>query len=94
MGTSQNHSPAVTPGSLVEDGEAFYKEHLKATLEPDHLGQFVAIEPNTGRYFLGHTATVALVAAENAIPDCQVFLTRIGRNPTHKNDPRSNTKGH
>lgn len=83
MSTSLNDNPG-TLTTLVEDGLALYESHLKAALEPEHRGEFVAIEPSTARYFLGQTATDALVAARNAMPKSQFFLTRIGRDFAHK----------
>lgn len=82
MSTSVNLD-STTPPTLVEDGEAFYEKHFRAALEPQHFGEFVAIEPMSCRYFLGQTATDALVAARNAMPGSQFFLTRIGKNSAH-----------
>jgi hypothetical protein len=83
MSTSLNENPE-TLTTLVEVGLALYESHLKATLEPEHRGEFVAIEPSTARYFLGQTATDALVAARNAMPKSQFFLTRVGKSSAHK----------
>ena len=66
------------------DGENFYNTELKATLEPKHHGEYVAIEPGSGRYFLGPTATAALVAAKDAMPLGHFFLTRIGQSTAHR----------
>jgi hypothetical protein len=49
--------------SLVECGQAFYDENLKDELEPEHTGRYVAIEPDSGRYFLDDTGSEALAAA-------------------------------
>jgi hypothetical protein len=84
MGTSLNNNLATPRSTLVEDGQAFYESHLRTALEPSHAGEFVAIEPSTARYFLGQTATAALIAARNAMPESQFFLTRIGRSTAHK----------
>ena len=83
MTTSVNSNSAI-PSTLVQDGQAFYESHLKTKLEPYHSGEFVAIEPSAARYFLGETATAALVAARNAMPESQFFLTRVGRSTAHK----------
>jgi hypothetical protein len=83
MSTSVNTNSAI-PSSLVEDGQALYESHLKSVLEPYHSGEFVAIEPLTARYFLGQTATAALVTARNAMPESQFFLTRVGRSAAHR----------
>ena len=84
MDTSLNGNHATPSSTLVEDGEAFYESHLKTALEPSHAGEFVAIEPSAARYFLGQTATAALVAARTAMPESQFFLTRVGRSTAHK----------
>jgi len=84
MSTALNENLASPRSTLVEDGQTFYENHLKTALEPSHAGEFVAIEPSAARYFLGQTATAALVAARNAMPESQFFLTRIGTRTTHK----------
>ena len=83
MSTLVNSNSAI-PSSLVEDGEAFYESQLRNVLEPQHSGEFVAIEPSAARYFLGQTATAALVAARDAMPASQFFLTRVGRRAAHR----------
>jgi len=37
---------------LTRLGIEFYEEQLKTLLEPTHNGEFVAIEPYSGQYFL------------------------------------------
>ena len=66
--------------SLAERGEKFYRDNLKDSLEPDQIGRFVAIEPDSGRYFLGSTGTEALVDAKTQMPSSLFFLIRIGYN--------------
>jgi hypothetical protein len=83
MSTSVN-SNLANSSSLVEDGKAFYEKQLRAALEPQHSGEFVAIEPSAARYFLGQTATDVLVAARKAMPESQFFLIRVGRSSAHK----------
>lgn len=84
MSSSISDNPVIRPSSLVEDGQAFYESHLKVNLEPAHSGEFVAIQPSAARYFLGQTATAALVAARTAMPESQFYLTRVGRSTAHK----------
>jgi hypothetical protein len=47
-------------GKATELGKKLYEEKLKAILEPQEHGKFVAIEPETGQYFLGVTALEAI----------------------------------
>jgi hypothetical protein len=63
---------------LVERGQAFYDEQLKEKLEPEHGGRYVAIEPDSGRYFLADTGTDALTAALAEMPDGLFYLARVG----------------
>ncbi len=57
---------------------------MKALLEPEHTGRFVAIEPESARYFLGDTDAEALMAAHEALPESHFYLKRIGYDYTHK----------
>jgi hypothetical protein len=63
---------------LVARGQKFYDEHLKEKLESKHAGRYVAIEPETGRYFLDDTGTGALVRARKEMPGGLFYLVRVG----------------
>jgi len=63
---------------LVERGERLYKEKLKDELEPEHTGRYVAIEPESGKYFLDDTGTGALAAAHREMPNHLFYLMRVG----------------
>ena len=83
MSSLPNHN-SLPPSTLIQEGQSIYDTQLRVLLEPDHIGEFVAVEPSSGRYFLGQSATAALVAARDAMPESQFFLTRVGRNAAHK----------
>lgn len=68
----------ATENDFVRQGQEVYDQVLRRVLEPKHPGQFVAIEPGSGRYFLGDTGTAALVEARAAIPNSTFYLVRIG----------------
>ena len=68
---------------LIERGQNTYRKTLASILEPAHDGEFVAVEPDSGRYFLGNTASKALVAAHAAMPANLFYLTRVGRETAH-----------
>ena len=63
---------------LVERGQAFYDEKLREELEPEHTGRYVAIEPDSGRYFLDDTGSGALKAALAEMPEGLFYLARVG----------------
>jgi len=63
---------------LCRRGNRLYQTRLKALLEPDHIGMFAAIEPDSGDYFLGTRMIEAVLKAEEKYPDKLVFIVRIG----------------
>lgn len=70
-------------GWFFTPGQSTYRQRLASILEPSHVGEFVAVEPDSGRYFLGTTASAALVAAHGAMPNTLFYLTRVGRETAH-----------
>lgn len=55
-----------------------YEERLKDNLEASHPDKFVAIEPDSGDYYLGKTLSEAIQAARAAYPDRLAFAIRVG----------------
>jgi hypothetical protein len=51
---------------------------LRAELEPEHVDEFVAIEPESGDYFLGTTLSEATRAARQLYPDRLTHAMRVG----------------
>jgi len=43
--------------STIARGQKVYEAQLRSRLEPEHTGRFVAIEPESGMYFLDDTGT-------------------------------------
>jgi hypothetical protein len=77
MSTLRKEGIAVVD-PIVENGQRFYDEHLKDELEPEHTGRYVAIEPESGRYFLADTGTDALIEAHRSLPQSLFYLARVG----------------
>ena len=55
-----------------------YDMRLCGILEADHRNAFVAVEPNSGDYFLGDTLSEAIQAARTAHPNRISFALRVG----------------
>jgi hypothetical protein len=83
MSSLLTSNPATASDDLVARGQSTYRQRLASVLEPSHSGEFVAVEPDSGRYFLGSTASAALVAAHAAMPNDLFYLTRVGRETAH-----------
>lgn len=74
----------VVRSRFIEQGQKIYDEQLKDQLEPNQTGKFVAIEPDTGRHFLGDSGVEALVAARAAMPGKKFYLMRVGHRAAHR----------
>ncbi len=63
---------------LYKRTERFYQERLRTDLERTHLNSFVAIEPESGDFFLGRTLSEASAAASIAHPNRRCCVLRVG----------------
>ena len=63
---------------FVRRAETIYADRLQAVLEPAHLDEFVAIEPESGDHFLGKTLNEATRAARQAYPNRLTHAMRVG----------------
>lgn len=73
--------PAMTRSEVdefVRRAEEIYAARLKEALEPEHLDQFVVIEPESGDYFLGKTLGEATQAARQSHPGRLTHAMRVG----------------
>jgi hypothetical protein len=78
VGTFEPGVAIMNATDLHERAERFYQERLRADLERTHLNSFVAIEPESGDFFLGRTLSEASAAASAAHPDRRCCVLRIG----------------
>jgi flagellin-specific chaperone FliS len=69
----------VNKDKIVDKGKEIY-EGIKATLEPEHKGEIVAIEVTIGDYFIGKDVTSADRKAREKYPDEVFYLAKIGYN--------------
>ena len=65
--------------SVIERAKWIYAEQLRAVLEPCHPNRFVAIEPESGEYFLGDTFDEAVKLAQAKYPGRLSHTIRIGQ---------------
>ena len=64
--------------SVIDRAKQIYAERLQASLEADHKGRFVAIEPVSGDYFLADTLDGAVRATRARHPDRLSHTVRVG----------------
>ena len=70
--------PDLDVDEFVQKAEAIYVTRLRAALEPEHVDEFVAIEPDSGDYFLGKTLNEPTQAARAVYPDRLTHPMRVG----------------
>jgi len=68
----------INKAELAAKGESLYAK-LKEQLEQEHRGEFVAIEVESGDYFLGKTLQEADKKAREKYPNRVFYVIRIGR---------------
>ena len=64
--------------SVAERAKRIYDGRLRAALEADDAGRFVAIEPESGDYFLADTLDGAVRAARTRHPARTSHVVRVG----------------
>ena len=63
---------------VAERAKAIYSERLRTELEAAHPSDYVAIEPESGEYFVANSFAGAVAAARAAYPSRISFVIRIG----------------
>jgi hypothetical protein len=67
---------------IARRGQEIYDARLRAELEVTNPDQFVAIEPDSGEFYLGESLSEAIQAARAAHPQQLVFALRVGHETT------------
>ncbi len=80
-------SPQSTPREIerfIERAKQAYDDRLAAKLEPEHTGEIIAIEPESGDYFLGKDEIEAADNARAAGHEGPFYFLRVGSRYTHR----------
>ncbi len=64
--------------NLASRGREIYDRNLRQILEPDLRGRFVAIEVESGEYFLGSTITESIANGRKKYPTRLFYVMRVG----------------
>ena len=64
--------------SVIDRAKQIYTNQLQSDLESQHMDRFVAIEPESGEYFLGDTFDEAVKSARTKYPSRLSHTIRIG----------------
>lgn len=66
----------------IEKAEGIYRQ-LRSQLESEHKGEIVAIEPESGDYFLGVNVIEAVLKGRERYPERVFHSIRIGYPAVH-----------
>jgi hypothetical protein len=69
---------------LINRAKQTYTDRLAVKLEPDHTGDIVAIELETGDYFVGDDEIQAADKARLAGHEGLLYFLRVGSSYTHR----------
>jgi len=67
-----------TPEDVTREGERIYFDKLKDILEPAHNGEYVAIEVESGEYFVNKDLLTAIQEARIKYPNKLLHIVPIG----------------
>jgi hypothetical protein len=68
----------------IDCAKQIYKDELAPQLEPEHIGEIVAIELGTNNYFVGENELAASNKARNAGHEGALFFLRVGSPYAHR----------
>ena len=74
----------VDPRELARRGQAYYDDHLRATLEPEHKGKFLVLEVKTGDYEMDADEMAAIQRAKANHPESVFYILRVGYRAAHR----------
>lgn len=69
---------------LIDRAKQTYRDELASTLEPEHRGEIVAIELDTGDYFVGADEIDAADKARAAGHEGSLYFLRVGSPYAHR----------
>lgn len=64
--------------NFVEKARKFYENVIRQKLSVEENGKFIAVEPDSGDYFIGESGREAIEKAQTVYPDKVFYLARFG----------------
>ena len=64
--------------SVAEAAKAVYESDYRARMEKESMGKFIAIEPESRKFFVGDTFIDAAMEAKTKMPKKMSFVIKIG----------------
>ena len=74
---------ATSPEEIARRGQEHYDRFLRAKIEPEHTGEFLVLDVETGEYELDEDEMAAIQRASTRHPDGQFYILRVGYRAAH-----------
>jgi hypothetical protein len=68
----------MDPEELVRRGQEYYEKFLRAKLLPEHKGEFVVLDPDTGDYEIDEDEVAAMDRMVAKHPNDVFYILRVG----------------
>ncbi len=76
--------PRYTAEEAARRGDEIYNRSVKASVEPDHAGEYVAIDIETGAWEMDTDQMTAGDKMFARNPDAQIWMMRVGSPYLHR----------
>lgn len=70
--------PVFTREEVAARGRAIYEERIRSRVEPEHVGEFLVIDVDTGEYEMGADEVAVMKRAAARHPVHSLYGMRIG----------------
>jgi hypothetical protein len=74
----------ATREEIARRANVLYQEQIRAQVEPEQLGKFLALDITTGAYEIDSDELRALDRARTKNPNAVLYLLRVGRATTYR----------
>ena len=71
-------STPYTDQEIVERGQALYEQEIRPKVEPEHKGEYLIVNVETGDYVMDADDLVASKRAKAKYPNAPLFTVRVG----------------
>lgn len=69
--------PTIYPAEIAQKGSEIYQK-IRKQIEKKYSGNFIAIEVESGKYYLGKTQVEAIEKAKKHFPTKIFYLMKVG----------------
>ena len=80
--------PKYSKEEHARRGDELYDREIRPAIETDHLGEFVAIDVDSGAYEVDKNELTACNRLLARQPDAQIWLKRVGTDYVRRFGPR------